>query len=84
MFTTYNLLLLAEESVTLQGLIELVLRDVREDLILSFISSAVRDSENENAGNVFFPLTFFFFFFKLEGCMQNKKSALAAGLHSYL
>lgn len=54
MFTTYNLLLLAEESVTLQGLIELVLRDVRKDLILSFISSAVRDSEKENAGNVFF------------------------------
>lgn len=50
MFTTYNLLLLAEESVTLQGLIELALRDVRKDLILSFISGAVRDSEKENAG----------------------------------
>lgn len=53
MFTTYNLLLLAEESVTLQGLIELALRDVREDLILSFISGAVRDSEKENAGTFF-------------------------------
>lgn len=36
--------------MTLQGLTELALRDVREDLILSFISSAVRDSEKENAG----------------------------------
>lgn len=40
--------------MTLQGLIELALRDVGEDLILSFISGAVRDSEKENAGTFFF------------------------------
>lgn len=57
MFSTYNLLLLAEKSVTLQGLIELALRDVRKDLILSFISGAVRDSEKENAG-IYFCYTY--------------------------
>lgn len=63
MFSTYNLLLLAEKSVTLQGLIELALRDVRKDLILSFISGAVRDSEKENAG-IFFvtPMMTYYLF----------------------
>lgn len=50
----YNLLLLAEKSVALQGLVELTLRDVGEDLILSFICCAVRDSagKKETEGNV--------------------------------
>lgn len=63
MFSTYNLLLLAEKSVTLQGLIELALRDVRKDLILSFISGAVRDSEKKNAG-IFFvtPMMTYYLF----------------------
>lgn len=46
----YNLLLLAEERVALQGLVELTLGDVREDLILSFIRCAVRDSGREEEG----------------------------------
>ena len=50
MLHTYNLLLLAEERVALQGLVELTLRHVREDLILSFICRAVRDSAREEPG----------------------------------
>lgn len=52
-YTTYNLLLLAEESMTLQSLIELALRDVRKDLVLSFISGAIRYSEKEKEGIIF-------------------------------
>lgn len=72
MFTTYNLLLLAEESVTLQGLVELALRDVRKDLVLSFISGAVWDSEKENAG-------IYFFFCPSNAMLQNLTCVLIRG-----
>lgn len=47
MLHTYNLLLLAEKCMALQGLVELTLGDICEDLILSFICCAVRDSEGD-------------------------------------
>lgn len=48
---TYNLLLLAEESVALQGLVELTLRHVRKHLVLSFIGRAVGDSGRREKKN---------------------------------
>ncbi len=47
MLHTYNLPLLAEKCMALQGLVELTLGDICEDLILSFICCAVRDSGGE-------------------------------------
>lgn len=50
MLCTYNFLLLAEKRMALQSLVELTLRDVRKDLVLSFVRCAVRNSEREEAG----------------------------------
>lgn len=47
MLYTYNLLLLAEKCMALEGLIELTLRDICKDFILSFICCAIGDSGRE-------------------------------------
>lgn len=78
--------------MTLQSLIELALRDVRKDLVLSFISGAIRYSEKEKEGIIFvfvaLMMTCYLFnlFSYSEGIAyrrsQSMKSGLAAAPHS--